>query len=177
VNIDLTMSKGGVLAGRVFDRLGRPLKDMWVGALRVVGLEELEQAIPSVAVARTNDVGEYRVESLQPGQFVIVAGLDFKIITAPTFEVSGIAVDGAGRTAGALVALVADWSLFGGPKGSSRTDPEGHFRIPRLAAGRYKLTVTRPGEESKPVTRETPFIRVNIIDADVSGLVVPVPIQ
>ena len=65
VNIDLTMSKGGTLAGRVLDQAGRPLKNVWVGALRVVGLAELEQAIPSVSVARTNDVGEYRVESLQ----------------------------------------------------------------------------------------------------------------
>ena len=71
----------------------------------------------------------------------------------------------------------ADWSLFGGPKGSSRTDLEGHFRIGRIAAGRYMLTVTSPGDEPKPVTRQTPFIRVEINDADVSGLVVPVPIQ
>jgi Carboxypeptidase regulatory-like domain len=100
------------------------------------------------------------------------------MVTAPTFEVSGIAVDDAGHAlAGALVALDADWSLFGGPKGSSRTDPEGHFRILRIAAGRYMLTVTSPRDERRPVTRQTPFIRVNIIDADVSGLVVPVPIQ
>lgn len=220
VNIDLTMSKGGTLAGRVLDQAGRPLKNVWVGALRVVGLAELEQAIPSVSVARTNDVGEYRVESLQAGQHVIVAnpghgpigpaaggitdsrtyfpgtldfgkarrvtigpaqtvgGLDFKMAAAPTFDVSGIAVDGIGRPlAGALVALDADWSLFGGRKGSSRTDQEGYFRIPRLAAGRYKLTVTRPGEDRAPVTRQTPFIRVNVIDVDVSGLVVPVPIE
>ena len=173
-----------------------------------------------MSIARTNDVGKYRVESLRPGQYVIVAnpghgpigpdaggitdsrtffpgtldfakarrvtigpvqtvaGLDFKMITAPTFEVSGIVADGAGRgIAGALVALVADWSMFGGPKGSSRTDPEGRFRIPRIAAGRYKLTVTSPGEEPKPVTRETPFIRVNVSDGDIRGLVVPVPIQ
>jgi protocatechuate 3,4-dioxygenase beta subunit len=67
VNVELTMSKGGALAGRVSDQSGRPLRNVWVGALRVVGLAELEQAIPSVAVARTNDVGEYRVDSLQPG--------------------------------------------------------------------------------------------------------------
>lgn len=220
VNIDVIMSKGGVLAVRVLDQSGRPLKHIWVGALRVVGLAELEQAIPSVATAQTNDVGEYRVQSLQPGQHVIVAnpghgpigpaaggvtdsrtyfpgtldfakaqrvtigpaqtvaGLDFQMVAAPTFEVSGIAVDYAGRAlAGALVAIDADWSLFGGPKGSSRTDLEGHFRIPRIAGGSYMLTVTRPGDEIKPVTRQTPFIRVNVIDADVSGLVVPVPIQ
>jgi hypothetical protein len=220
LKIDLIMSEGGVLAGRVLDQSGRPLKHVWVGALRVFGVAELEQAIPSAAVARTNDVGEYRVESLQAGQYVIVAnpghgpigpaagrvtdsrtyfpgtldfakarpvtigpaqtvaGLDFKMVTAPTFEVSGIAVDEAGRAlAGAFIALDADWSLFGGPKGSSRTDPDGHFQITRIAAGRYMLTVTSPGGERKPVTRQTPFIRVNVIDADVRGLVVPVPIQ
>jgi hypothetical protein len=220
VNIDLTMSKGGVLAGRVLDQSGRPLKNIWVGALRVVGVVELEQAIPSVSVARTNDLGEYRVESLQLGQYVIVAnpghgpigqaaggvtdsrtyfpgtldfakaqpvpigpvqivaGLDFKIVRAPTFEVSGFAVDVTGRAlAGALIALDADWSLFGGPKGSSQTDPEGRFRIPGIAAGRYKLTATSPGNEPTLVTRESPFVRVNVVDADVSGLVVPVPIQ
>jgi len=100
------------------------------------------------------------------------------MVRGPTFEVSGMAVDDAGRAlAGAVVALDADWSLFGGPKGSSRTDPEGQFRIPRIAAGRYMLTVTSPADERRPVTRQTPFVRVNVIDADVSGLVVPVPIQ
>jgi hypothetical protein len=219
VNIHLTMARGGVLAGRVADQSGEPLKNILVGTLRVVGVAELEQAIPSPAIARTNDAGEYSVESLQPGQYVIVAnpghgpigatargfndsrtyfpgtldfgkaelvsigpaqivsGLDFKMMTAPTFEVSGIAVDARGHAVdGALIALDADWSLFGGPKGSSRTDLEGRFRISGIAPGRYVLTATSPGDEPKRVTRDTPFIRVNVIDADVSGLVVPVPI-
>ena len=72
-NVDLTMSLGGVLAGRILDESGRPLKNVWVGALRVLGIADLNQALPSVAVARTNDLGEYRVESLQSGQYVIVA--------------------------------------------------------------------------------------------------------
>jgi hypothetical protein len=215
-HIELAMSKGGALAGRVLDQSGRPLKDVLVGALQIVGFGELEEAVPSVSVARTNDAGEYRVESLQPGQHVIIANalqpvaggntdsrtffpgtlefakaqrvtvgpaqavahLDFEMLTAPTFEVSGVAVDSAGRTlAGVLVGIDADWSLFGGAKGSSRTDPEGHFRILRLTAGRYMLTVRRPREEQTTMTRQTPFIRVNIVDADVSGMVVPVPIQ
>ncbi len=221
VNIDLTMSKGGVLAGRILDESGRPLKNAWVGALRVVGFGGMDEAtIPSVSAARTDAGGMYRVESLRPGQYVIVAnpghgpigpdaggitdsrtffpgtldfakaqrvtigpvqtvdGLDFKMLTAPTFEVSGVVADDAGRgIPGALVALDADWPLFGGPKGSSRTDQEGRFRVGRIAAGRYMLTVTSPGGEPKPVTRQTPFIRVNVSDADVTGMVVPVPIR
>jgi protocatechuate 3,4-dioxygenase beta subunit len=218
--VDLTMSLGGVLAGRILDESGRPLKNVWVGALRVIGIADLNQALPSVAVARTNDLGEYRVEGLQSGQYVIVAnpghgpigaaaggitdsrtyfpgtlnftkaqhmtvgpaqtveGLDFKMATAPTFEVSGFAVDDAGRAVpDALVALNADWSLFGGLKGSSRTDSDGRFLFTRISAGDYMLTMTNPGNERKPVTRQTPFVRVNVVDADVSGLIIQLPIR
>jgi hypothetical protein len=220
VSVDLTMSKGGVLAGRILDHSGRPLRNVGVGALRVFGVAPLDQAIPSRAVDRANDLGEYRVQSLRPAQYVIVAnpgqgpigtaaggaadsrtyfpgtlsfpkaqpitvgpaqavtGLDFQIVTAPPFEVSGVAVDEAGRAvAGALVALDADWSLFGGPKGSSRTDPEGRFRIGFIAAGDYMLTVTGPSSESKPVTAQTPFVRISVVDADVSGLIIQIPIR
>jgi hypothetical protein len=107
-----------------------------------------------------------------------VAGLDFKMLTAPTFEVSGFAVDDAGRpVSDALVALDADWSLFGGPKDSNRTDSNGRFLFSRIAAGDYMLTVTNPGNERKPVTRQTPFVRVNVVDGDVSGLIIQVPIR
>jgi len=58
------------------------------------------------------------------------------MMTSPTFEVSRIVVDKAGRpVVGALVALDASWPLFGGPKGSSQTDAEGRFRVGFIAAG------------------------------------------
>jgi len=219
-SIDLTMSRGAVLAGRVLDQSGKPLRNIWVGALRLEGIARLDQAVPSVVVDRTNDFGEFRVQSLPPGQYVVVAnrtsgrigaaangvtdsmtyfpgtldllsaqlvnvglgetlgGLDVKMMTAPTFEVSGFAVDEVGRPiSGALVALEADWPLFGGPKGSSWTDAEGRFQIGFIAAGDYKLTVTPPGMEPQSVTRQTPFVRVTVIDADVSGLAIQVPIR
>ena len=209
VVLDLTMSKGGTLAGRVLDQSARSLRNILVGALRITGSPELEDAAPSISTARPNDRGEYRVESLMPGEYVVVArtstdsrnffpgtldfaraqrirvgpaetitGLDFGMLEAPAFDVSGIAVDDAGRAVpGALVALEADWRLFGGPKGSASADQEGRFLIPRVVPGRYRLTVTNPGVERRLVTFETPFIRVNVVDAAVAWLVVPVPIR
>jgi hypothetical protein len=220
VRLELTMSKGGTLAGRVLDQSGRPLKDVWVAGLRVVGGATLEQSIPSVTTARTNRLGEYEVQSLQPGQYVIVAnpghgpigaaaagttdsltyfpgtldftkaqrvtvgsaqtvaGLDVKMVRAPTFEVSGVVVDDGGRAViGALVSVDADWPKFGGPKGSSRTGSDGRFRIDLITAGEYMLTVTSAGDEVRPVTRQTPFIRVSVVDADIDGLVIQLPLR
>jgi hypothetical protein len=214
------MSRGAVLAGHVFDESGKPFRNVFVGALRVDRTARLDQVVPSVATDRTNEFGEFQVQSLQPGQYVVVAnrtssaigaasngltdsmtyfprtldlpsaqlvkvgpgaivrGLDFKMMTAPHFEVTGVVVDRAGRpVSGALVAIDADWPLFGGPKGSDRTDAEGRFRIGFLAAGDYMLTVIPPGVESQRVTRQTPFVRVSVVDADVSGLAIQVPIQ
>lgn len=220
VSVQLTMAKGGAVAGRLADQSGSPLTRAWVGALRVVGPGELEQAVPSPDTPRTNERGEYRVESLQPGDYVIIAnpghgpagpdaggvrdsrtffpgtldfaaaqrvtigeaqvvtGLDFAMLAAPMFEVSGMVVDDAGRAvAGVEIALVGDWTLFGGRKGTSHTDSEGRFRIAGLAAGRYRLTTPSPGDDARRVNRDAPFIRVTVVDADVAGLVVPVPLR
>lgn len=214
-SIALTMARGGVLAGTVVDPSGKPMANAWVGALRVVGLMEFEQTIPSPDTARTNLAGEFRVEGLQPGEYVLVANpgyasrvraagrpdalvffpgtmvfanarrvalgpaqivsdLDFRIITPPTFEVSGIAVDDSGRAlTDVLVTLVADWKKFGGRKGSSRTDSAGRFSIPDIAVGHYRLVATSGGE-LQGMGRDMRSVRVTVTDADVSGLAVPV---
>jgi hypothetical protein len=214
--IDLLMSRGGVLAGRVVDESGKPLSKIWVGALRLNEMERLEQAVPSPETVRTDASGVFRLESIRPGQYVVLAnrtsdqdgqetdsityfpgtldhsraqflrigpretigGLDFTVIPAPTFDVSGFAIDHAGRpVSGWLVSLEADRPLFGGPKGSTRSDAEGRFRIGRVSAGDYKLTVTNRRSQHEAVARQTALVRVNIVDADVSGLVIQVPIQ
>jgi hypothetical protein len=73
VSVQLTMAKGGAVAGLLLDQAGSPLTRAWVGALRVVGPGDLEHAVPSPGTARTNERGEYRVESLQPGDCVVIA--------------------------------------------------------------------------------------------------------
>jgi hypothetical protein len=112
------------------------------------------------------------------GSAQTVAGLDVKMATAPTFDVSGVVVNDGGRAViGALVSVDADWPKFGGPKGSSQTDSGGRFRIGLIAAGAYMLTVTSPGDEVRPMTRQTPFVRVSAVDADIDGLVIQLPLR
>jgi protocatechuate 3,4-dioxygenase beta subunit len=69
----LIMSQGAILAGRVFDQSGNPLRSVFVGALRVDGALRLDQVKPSVATVRTNDAGQFQLQSLQPGQYAVVA--------------------------------------------------------------------------------------------------------
>jgi hypothetical protein len=193
------------------------LKNIWVGALRVVGGG---QTIPSPSVARTDDRGQYRVQSLRPGQYVIIAntghgpigpeakgvadsrtyfpstldiaaarhvsvgpaqvvsGLDFTLLTAPLFEVSGTVVDETGEVhPGEWIALdadYADWPLFGGRKATSRTGADGRFRFAGIAPGSYLLRVGRPGRENYR-SGQTWLMAVEVIDANVTSMVVSVP--
>jgi hypothetical protein len=39
------------------------------------------------------------------------------------------------------------------------------------------LTVTQPGSKPQPVTRQTPFFRVRVIDGNVDGLIIQVPLR
>lgn len=48
----------------------------------------------------------------------------------------------------------------------------GRFLVSRVVPGRYMLTVTRPGVQAKPVTRDTPFVRVDVVDAAIEGLII-----
>jgi hypothetical protein len=46
-----------------------------------------------------------------------------------------------------------------------------------LTAGDYGLTVTPPDINPKPITGRTPFVRVRVIDSDVGGLAIQIPIR
>ena len=214
--VDLLMSRGGVLAGTVLDESGKPLSNVWVGALRLNEIERLERSgsvsgcgahrcewrvsignhparsVRVVANRTTDQVGQEtdsityfpgtsdlsRAQFLRLGPRETVDGLDFKVMPAQTFGVTGFAIDEAGRPAsGWQISLEADRPLFGGPKGSSRSDGEGHFQIRHLSPGDYRLTATNWGSQPGAATRQAPFLRVTVIDADVSGLVIQVPIR
>jgi hypothetical protein len=73
--IDITLPRGGVLTGRVLDEYGEPVTDAQVvpmqrrmsqGQLRLMG---------SGRMALTNDIGEFRIFGLPPGQYYISSTL------------------------------------------------------------------------------------------------------
>jgi hypothetical protein len=71
-NIDLSLPRGGVLAGRITDELNEPYPGVLVDVL--AARYELGRRVPHpVAVATTDDLGQFRVGSLPPGGYYVAA--------------------------------------------------------------------------------------------------------
>jgi len=80
--LNVSLRKGGVLAGRVLDPFGQPLVEVSVTAL----LKRLDSREPPSQVAlagapmlmpsgqnQTNDLGDFRIFGLAPGEYVVMA--------------------------------------------------------------------------------------------------------
>lgn len=79
---DMQLKKGGVITGKVLDPAGEPLTDARVMILRRMpmpaavgrGLPPMPRLIPASGPgAQTNDLGEFRVPSLAPGEYYVAA--------------------------------------------------------------------------------------------------------
>jgi hypothetical protein len=78
--VTLSLTPGGVIAGRVQDTGGRPLANFTVAAYQVAyreGRAVLEEvrtaAAPTAVSAQTDDHGEYRIVWLPPGAYYVAA--------------------------------------------------------------------------------------------------------
>src|SRR5204863_188047 len=103
----------GTISGRVFDRDGEPLANVTVEALKY-SYQEGQRVLNGVQTARTNDLGEYRLFWLQPGQYFVSA-------TPPEGQRGGallnaLAIAGPG-IAGAINDIIANRGGAGGGGG------------------------------------------------------------
>ena len=71
-DVAVQLMPAGTITGRVFDRDGEPLANVTVEALKY-SYQEGQRVMNVVQTARTNDLGEYRLFWLQPGQYFISA--------------------------------------------------------------------------------------------------------
>jgi protocatechuate 3,4-dioxygenase beta subunit len=73
-DLTLKLTKTAVIAGRIFDDNGEPMRDATVSAFRQVYVEGRKQFDRMNAV-RSNDLGEYRLYGLVPGRYLVTAEL------------------------------------------------------------------------------------------------------
>jgi protocatechuate 3,4-dioxygenase beta subunit len=71
--IDIVLRRGGVIVGRVFDELGEPMAEMNVVPLRLVTVGGRKRLMPMGNRSETDDLGQFRLYRLQPGEYYISA--------------------------------------------------------------------------------------------------------
>jgi hypothetical protein len=120
-DVILQLMPAGTITGRVFDRDGEPLANVNVEALKY-SYQEGQRVMNVVQTARTNDLGEYRLFWLQPGQYFVSA-------TPPDGQrgavLNALAVAGPG-IAGVIEDVIANRG--GGGRGGGRGNPGGGQR-------------------------------------------------
>ena len=72
---DITMPRGGVISGRVLDEFGEPVADALVISMRQTWSGGRRRLQPSGRSAQTNDLGQYRLYGLTPGEYYVSATL------------------------------------------------------------------------------------------------------
>jgi ribosomal protein S6E (S10) len=71
--VDFRLPRGGVIAGRVVDELGEPVPDVQVMTMRNQFVQGRRQPAPWGRPSMTNDIGEFRLFGLPPGEYYLSA--------------------------------------------------------------------------------------------------------
>ncbi|MBA3642242.1 MAG: carboxypeptidase regulatory-like domain-containing protein, partial [Acidobacteria bacterium] len=74
-NADITMPKGSVISGRILDEFGEPVADTIVNAMRSTWSNGKRRLQSTGRTATTNDLGQYRIYGLPPGDYYVSATL------------------------------------------------------------------------------------------------------
>ena len=72
---DFALPRGSVLAGRIVDEFGEPVAEAEVQAMRMQFTNGKRRLTPSGRTASTNDLGQFRIYGLPPGEYYVSAQL------------------------------------------------------------------------------------------------------
>src|SRR3989440_9881660 len=73
--VDFALPRGGIVTGRVLDEFGEPLPDTMVSVQRYQNFNGQRRLAPDGRPATTNDIGEFRLFAIPPGQYYLSATL------------------------------------------------------------------------------------------------------
>jgi hypothetical protein len=71
--IDISLPAAGVITGRVLDEMGEPVDNVLVSALRQQYMGGTRRQVPVGAPSSSNDIGEFRIHGLAPGDYYVSA--------------------------------------------------------------------------------------------------------
>src|SRR5262245_7418515 len=91
--IDFLLPRGAVVTGRVLDEYGEPIADVQVSMLRNQYSVTGPRPVNTGRTATTNDIGEFRLFGLAPGQYFLSAAYRAQMYGGPTLgDTSGYAI-------------------------------------------------------------------------------------
>jgi len=73
--VDFSLPRGGIVTGRVIDEFGDPLPDAMVSMQRYQNMGGQRRLMNAGRTAMSNDVGEFRLFAIPPGQYYLSATL------------------------------------------------------------------------------------------------------
>jgi Carboxypeptidase regulatory-like domain len=73
--VDLALPRGSIVTGRIVDEFGEPIADVQVMPMRYQYMQGRRRLTPTGRGSQTNDIGEYRLFGLAPGQYYVSATL------------------------------------------------------------------------------------------------------
>jgi Carboxypeptidase regulatory-like domain len=89
--IDFSLPRGGAITGRILDEFGDPLTDVQVTAARTQNQGGTRRLVPFGRAGTTNDIGEFRLFALPPGDYYLSATLRSQNGPVDTDDRSGYA--------------------------------------------------------------------------------------
>lgn len=81
--LDMTLPRGGVIAGRITDEFGEPMAGAQAQAQRYTYGPDGQRRLQPVNGAMSDDLGQFRIYGLMPGEYVVSAGVRGPIMVAP----------------------------------------------------------------------------------------------
>jgi hypothetical protein len=91
--IDITLARSGAIMGRIADENGDPVEGAMVQLFqaRVVNGRRQLVAVPNVAVRTSNDLGNYRLFGIAPGQYIVSAASGLSVSRTVSEGIPGFA--------------------------------------------------------------------------------------
>ena len=143
---DITMPRGSVISGRIVDEFGEPVAEAMVTAMRQTWMGGRRRLVPAGRFGQTNDLGQYRMYGLPPGEYYVSATL--RNAEAMMFDMMGPS---------------------GGPTGSNPSSGYAPTYYPGTPSpSEAQRVVVALGQE----TQQTDFALLPVRLAKVSGMVV-----
>ena len=89
--LDFALPRAGVLSGRITDETGEPVSGVTIWVMRTEYFRGRRRAVPVGSSVATDDTGQYRVHSIPPGEYTVMAWLRDTWVAGPQKQTFGYA--------------------------------------------------------------------------------------